>query len=291
MFELLLFLIICSILDLTAARSLHNSGSILIAQPMHTNQNCPSGQYEINGICCDLCKPGSVAKSLDCTKNPKTNCKPCTGGKEYMDKDNFKTACLRCNFCDTEHGMETEKNCTITQNVICRCRTGFFCESTKPCRHCDKCDKCENGRIEKPCTPTQNTICGEKGPGCKIQRRPNIPVQKSPNCETYDFKKIEYRDINLKPYIPKIVCDMEVNQVRSLARKLGLSTAQIDRIIHDNLNDSSEQKIKLLECWHEMQGIKDSYQTLITSLKELKFYDTASKVKQLMERQFNHPED
>ncbi|XP_039191889.1 tumor necrosis factor receptor superfamily member 6 isoform X2 [Crotalus tigris] len=316
MFELLLFLIICSILDLTAARSLHNSGSILIAQPMHTNQNCPSGQYEINGICCDLCKPGSVAKSLDCTKNPKTNCKPCTGGKEYMDKDNFKTACLRCNFCDTEHGMETEKNCTITQNVICRCRTGFFCESTKPCRHCDKCDKCENGRIEKPCTPTQNTICGEKEnllwlllilllvavivglilwrrycPGCKIQRRPNIPVQKSPNCETYDFKKIEYRDINLKPYIPKIVCDMEVNQVRSLARKLGLSTAQIDRIIHDNLNDSSEQKIKLLECWHEMQGIKDSYQTLITSLKELKFYDTASKVKQLMERQFNHPED
>lgn len=84
---------------------------------------------------------------------------------------------------------------------------------------------------------------------------------------------------------------MEVTQVKRLARRLGLSTAQIDVIIHDNLHDSSEQKIKLLECWHEMQGIKDSYQTLITCLRELKFYDTASKVKQLMERQFNQPED
>ncbi|KAG8135387.1 hypothetical protein E2320_008400 [Naja naja] len=307
MFQLLLFLIISPMLDVTAARSLHNSGS---------NQKCPSGQYEFNGICCDFCKPGSVAKSSDCTKNPKTNCKPCTEGKDYMDKDNYITTCLRCNYCDAEHGMETEKNCTITQNVKCRCRTGFFCNSTKPCRHCEKCDQCENGMVAKDCTPTQNTVCGKKDSTkdnlqllwlilpvavivglillwlyCwrfRIQRRSYIPNQ---NYESHELKKVEYPDINWRPYIPEIVRDMEVNQVRKLVRKLGICTAQIDEISHDNVHDSSEQKIKLLERWYETHGIKGSLQTLTTNLKELKFYDAVDKINHLIERKLSHPED
>lgn len=105
------------------------------------------------------------------------------------------------------------------------------------------------------------------------------------------FFLFSFADINLKPYIPEIVRDMEVNQVRKLVRKLGVRTAQIDEITHDNLHDSSEQKIKLLECWHEMHGIKGSYQTLITSLTELKLYDAANKINQIIERNFGHPED
>ncbi|XP_026580243.1 tumor necrosis factor receptor superfamily member 6-like, partial [Pseudonaja textilis] len=258
----------------------------------------------------------SVAKSSDCTRNPKTNCKLCTEGKDYMDKDNYMSTCLRCNYCDAEHGMETEKNCTITQNVQCRCRIGFFCNSPKPCRHCEKCDQCENGIIEKDCTPTQNTVCGKKDsakddlrwlwlilllavivglilwwcccPGYRIQRKRN---QKGPNDESYELKKIEYPDINWKPHIPEIVCNMEVNQVRKLVRKLGICTAQIDEISHDNVHDSSEQKIKLLERWHEMHGIKGSLQTLTTSLKELKYYDAVDKINELIERKLSHPED
>ncbi|XP_058044128.1 tumor necrosis factor receptor superfamily member 6 isoform X3 [Ahaetulla prasina] len=263
MFQLLLFLIICpsllrnskktlEILDSTAAKSLRNSGSV------PTNQNCPRGQYFNNGVCCDFCKPGSVVKTLDCTSNPKTNCKPCTEGKDYMDKDNYKTTCLRCNYCDAVHGMEPEKKCTITQNVKCRCMIGFFCNSTKPCRHCEKCDLCKNGIVVKECTPTQNTICREK--------------------DTQNAK-----DIDLKPYIPEIVRDMEVNHVRKLVRKLGIRTAEIDEIAHDNLNDSSEQKIKLLERWYKTCGIKGSYKTLITSLRELKFYDAVNKINQMRE--------
>ncbi|XP_058044127.1 tumor necrosis factor receptor superfamily member 6 isoform X2 [Ahaetulla prasina] len=306
MFQLLLFLIICPILDSTAAKSLRNSGSV------PTNQNCPRGQYFNNGVCCDFCKPGSVVKTLDCTSNPKTNCKPCTEGKDYMDKDNYKTTCLRCNYCDAVHGMEPEKKCTITQNVKCRCMIGFFCNSTKPCRHCEKCDLCKNGIVVKECTPTQNTICREKDTQnakddllwlClilpvvallvglilwqhyrpRIQRRPNIPDQKGSNDELDELKEDEYPDIDLKPYIPEIVRDMEVNHVRKLVRKLGIRTAEIDEIAHDNLNDSSEQKIKLLERWYKTCGIKGSYKTLITSLRELKFYDAVNKINQMRE--------
>ncbi|ETE59384.1 Tumor necrosis factor receptor superfamily member 6, partial [Ophiophagus hannah] len=298
-----------NILDLTAARSLHNSGS---------SQNCLSGQYEFNGICCDFCKPGSVAKSSDCTRNPKTNCKPCTEGKDYMDKDNYITTCLRCNYCDAEHGMETEKNCTITQNVKCRCRIGFFCNSTKPCRHCEKCDQCENGIVAKDCTPTQNTVCGKKdsakGTWLIVKRVTVKPASSSEDFvyrvrgaefkggQTFQIKTMNHiydkklhhlgaKDINWKPYIPEIVHEMEVNQVRKLVRKLGICTAQIDEISYDNLHDSAEQKIKLLERWHETHGIKGSLQTLITGLKELKFYDAVNKINQLIERKLSHPED
>ncbi|XP_063163898.1 tumor necrosis factor receptor superfamily member 6 [Candoia aspera] len=163
MFQLLLLSITCPILDLTAARFLQNSGSVLMAQQMHTKPKCPIGQYESKGICCDLCEPGSVAKSLGCTENRKTNCIQCVEGKEYMDKYNFNPACLRCNLCDAEHGLETEKNCTIYQNVICRCKPRFFCDLTTACRHCDPCDECENGIIVEKCTQTQNTVCGNKG--------------------------------------------------------------------------------------------------------------------------------
>ncbi|KAM6442295.1 tumor necrosis factor receptor superfamily member 6 [Liasis olivaceus] len=162
MAKLLLLFIICPILDLTAARFLHNSSSILTTQRMNIKPKCHSRQYESNGICCDFCEPGFVAKSLGCTENHKTNCRRCIEGKEYMNEYNYKTACLRCNLCDTEHGMEIEKNCTINQNVTCRCKPDFFCNSTKPCRHCDKCDKCENGIIVENCAQNRNTVCGNK---------------------------------------------------------------------------------------------------------------------------------
>uniref|UniRef100_A0A670ZNH3 Tumor necrosis factor receptor superfamily member 6 n=1 Tax=Pseudonaja textilis TaxID=8673 RepID=A0A670ZNH3_PSETE len=246
---------------------------------------------------------GSVAKSSDCTRNPKTNCKLCTEGKDYMDKDNYMSTCLRCNYCDAEHGMETEKNCTITQNVQCRCRIGFFCNSPKPCRHCEKCDQCENGIIEKDCTPTQNTVCGKKdssdvfslpyvyGSHLKLIEDnvfTHLYIIDYHNCMLFLFS---FADINWKPHIPEIVCNMEVNQVRKLVRKLGICTAQIDEISHDNVHDSSEQKIKLLERWHEMHGIKGSLQTLTTSLKELKYYDAVDKINELIERKLSHPED
>lgn len=105
------------------------------------------------------------------------------------------------------------------------------------------------------------------------------------------FFLFSFADIDLKPYIPEIVRDMEVNQVRKLVRKLGISSAQIDEIAHDNLYDSSEQKIKLLERWHETRGIKGSCQTLINSLRELKFYDAVERINQIIERKCCQTED
>ncbi|XP_062832261.1 tumor necrosis factor receptor superfamily member 6 isoform X2 [Anolis carolinensis] len=130
-------------------------------------------QYQFNTttgvICCSSCNPGSVAINIGCTKTyPITKCKNCIEGKEYMDKFNHKTKCLRCNDCDKEHGLEVETNCTAKQNVKCKCRPGFFCNSP-PCQHCDPCDTCEEGTVLEKCTETQNTKC---------QRREHVPWYK-----------------------------------------------------------------------------------------------------------------
>ncbi|XP_060130858.1 tumor necrosis factor receptor superfamily member 6 isoform X2 [Zootoca vivipara] len=117
-------------------------------------------QYPFQGRCCDSCKPGSFAKRKGCTKdNRTTSCEKCIDGEEYMDNYNYHPKCLRCSHCDSEHGFEVEKNCTIHQNVKCRCKSGYFCNSSEPCRHCAPCDECKGGKILESCTQTNNTRC------------------------------------------------------------------------------------------------------------------------------------
>ncbi|XP_003224413.3 tumor necrosis factor receptor superfamily member 6 isoform X1 [Anolis carolinensis] len=263
-------------------------------------------QYQFNTttgvICCSSCNPGSVAINIGCTKTyPITKCKNCIEGKEYMDKFNHKTKCLRCNDCDKEHGLEVETNCTAKQNVKCKCRPGFFCNSP-PCQHCDPCDTCEEGTVLEKCTETQNTKC---------QRREHVPWYKwalpilfvilvavpvifiickrmRNNRRTYRIppgdKNNEtepmYPDIDLTPCIPDIAEEMKLEQVMKFVRKLGVSPVCIDAVKNNNNNDVTEQKIKLLECWYQETGRKGAFKTLITTLDKLDLRATADKIQQ-----------
>ncbi|KAJ6653581.1 hypothetical protein lerEdw1_009079 [Lerista edwardsae] len=139
-------------LDLIAAES----------SPVHNSvPTCSVGKGLFNDVCCDFCPPGTVVNH-GCTETLRVSCKHCTKGADYMDHPNLNLKCLRCSLCDTEHGLEVEENCTVYQNVKCRCQTGFFCGSEQ-CHHCNPCDTCEDGAIEKDCTQTQNTVCRSKG--------------------------------------------------------------------------------------------------------------------------------
>nr|XP_060624744.1 tumor necrosis factor receptor superfamily member 6 [Anolis sagrei ordinatus] len=263
-------------------------------------------QYSFNTstgvICCSSCYPGFVAKNIGCTKtDPITKCKSCTEGKEYMDKMNHKTKCLRCNDCDREHGLEVETNCTAVKNVKCKCRPDFFCNSP-PCQHCDPCDTCENGAVLEKCTETQNTKCQRKENvpwymwGIPImivipiavavliyfiyKRRNNSGEYTIPPGDEENEMELMYPDMDLTPWIPDIAEEMKLEEVMQFVRKLRVSSIRIDAVINNNNNDVTEQKIKLLECWYQETGIKGAFKTLITTLNRLGFCAIADRIQQ-----------
>ncbi|XP_034994349.1 tumor necrosis factor receptor superfamily member 6 isoform X3 [Zootoca vivipara] len=264
-------------------------------------------QYPFQGRCCDSCKPGSFAKRKGCTKdNRTTSCEKCIDGEEYMDNYNYHPKCLRCSHCDSEHGFEVEKNCTIHQNVKCRCKSGYFCNSSEPCRHCAPCDECKGGKILESCTQTNNTRCDRTeivqdkkaeiiapvvvvlgisitGIGimcyvCKKKKTAKYNVKEPPNG--MEMEPLHYPDLDLLPHIPVIAEEMLLSQVMSFVRRLNMTPNRIDVIMNDNPNNAAEQKIKLLECWYQEHGTKDAYKTLITTLKDLRLCATADKIQE-----------
>ncbi|XP_061491412.1 tumor necrosis factor receptor superfamily member 6 isoform X2 [Rhineura floridana] len=314
-------------LDLIAPGSSHNSDSVPVTHRAYkklaavknvSKRDVPVcqnyTQYVFGNICCDACKPGFVAKTKGCTKDTKTDCKTCTDGQEYMDKYNFITKCLRCGHCDTQHGLEVEKNCTINQNIKCRCRPDFFCNSSEPCSHCNPCDKCEHGIIVENCTRTKNTKCKKKEDSqqhfgtpaivaivvtavgtcivliwiiwkyvIKKRKKSKFTIRDDPRQKEIEMEHLNYPDIDLLPHISEIAELMTLQEVKALARKLNVPHIRIDAIMNDNLNDSTEQKIKLLEYWYQEKGIQDAYRTLISTLRSLNYHATADKIKQKIE--------
>ncbi|KAL8187095.1 UNVERIFIED_CONTAM: hypothetical protein K2H54_032939 [Gekko kuhli] len=244
-------------------------------------------------------------KDKNCTISVKTICKKCEEGKEYMDGYNYLSKCIRCSFCDPEHGLEVDKPCNSSQNVKCRCRHGFFCNSSKPCRHCDPCSKCEDGTVVEECNQTSDTICGRKHDlrwiiGVviplvliviliiiiiiwKYRSKGNwVPKKKINDEQRTELKPLVYPDIDLTPHISDIAEEMTSAQVLKFVRKRGLSNPTVDRITSENMNDATEKKIKLLDSWYQENGIKGAYGTLISSLRDLKERVLADKIERKM---------
>ncbi|XP_074856451.1 tumor necrosis factor receptor superfamily member 6 [Carettochelys insculpta] len=266
---------------------------------------CGDREYATEGICCETCKPGFY-KAADCTKDNKTtDCKPCNNGS-FMDHFNSLPNCLRCQICDTKFGLETAEPCQVTQNVKCRCAQHYFCNSSGRCEHCDPCSKCENGAVEKECTPTTDTVCKSKGNVhwiyivvgiviiclaaiavycCKKKQQNYFDVSKKQLDQDVHKKSISvemepltYSDVDLSTQIPAIVEEMTLSQVKSFVRKNKIPETDIEQTIHDNLNDSAEQKIKLFHLWYQSHGMKGAYGNLMRSLQELKLRTVADKI-------------
>ncbi|XP_020656960.3 tumor necrosis factor receptor superfamily member 6 isoform X2 [Pogona vitticeps] len=264
-------------------------------------------------LCCESCPPGYVAENVGCTKeNPKTSCKKCTLGKEYMDHYNYNTKCLRCRGCDEQHGMEIENNCTINQNTKCKCKTDFFCDSA-PCHHCAPCDSCANGRVLEPCTDTKNTKCEETGESRQhfiiigviillvlvivvvfLLRKKRNNQQKKHTISTkhnIEMVPLKYPDIDLSSHIADIAEEMNLEDVLRLVRKLGVLSSRIEVVKSDNQNNAAEAKIKLLELWYQEKGITGAYGALITTLRKLHLRSAADKIEQKMSLLFQNNEN
>ncbi|CAN8216308.1 unnamed protein product [Coccothraustes coccothraustes] len=85
-------------------------------------------------------------------------------------------------------------------------------------------------------------------------------------------------DVDLSSYIPGIVAEMTLAEVKTFVRHHGVPEPAIDQSIQDFPGDTSEQKIKLFRVWYQRNGMKGAYGTLISSLRKLKMCAVADKI-------------
>ncbi|XP_063816528.1 tumor necrosis factor receptor superfamily member 5 [Pseudophryne corroboree] len=110
--------------------------------------SCNTTQYEKDGRCCSLCKPGQRLNK-DCTENSETECLSCAEG-EYQDTWNRETSCLLHQYCDENFGFHKISEGTAVRNVNCSCKEGNHCSNPA-------CETC-----------VLNTVCG---PGHGVTQR------------------------------------------------------------------------------------------------------------------------
>lgn len=216
-----------------------------------------------------------------------------------MDKEHYSDKCRRCTFCDGEHGLEVETNCTRTQNTKCKCKSNFYCNAPV-CEHCDPCVSCEHGILER-CTSTSNTKCKQESFRYHLLWLLTIPVlailfgllykkywrkrHDDPESGTANSEDMPMNlpDVDLHKYILHIAEEMSLDQVMTFVRKNGMSEVMIDEIKNDNLQHTAEQKIQLLRRWYQTHGRRDAYRTLIKGLRKMKCYALADRIQAIIQ--------
>ncbi|NXL92412.1 TNR6 factor, partial [Alectura lathami] len=206
-------------------------------------------------------------KKIDCPTNTNEHCVPCKPGEEFIDYINDLNKCRRCSLCDSIHGWEVAKNCTPTQNTECTCAKNYFCSTSLPCTHCE------------PCTSSQAVII-TKDLSC-ARTIPSTVSSKTGRyqCQDHSFLFM-LLDIDLSSHVHSIVGEMTVKDIKKFVRHHKLPEPVIDQIVHDNHNDTYEQKIKLFQAWYQTHGMRGAYGTLISSLRDLKMCAVADKIEE-----------
>lgn len=116
-----------------------------------------NNEYEKDGRCCSLCKPGQWL-SRDCAENTDTLCVACSVG-EYQDKYNRETSCLLHRECNEQLGFEKIREGTPTSNVNCTCKLGKHCSSAA-CETCVSNKQCGPGEgVVQKATSSSDTQC------------------------------------------------------------------------------------------------------------------------------------
>ncbi|KAM3666281.1 tumor necrosis factor receptor superfamily member 6 [Ammospiza maritima maritima] len=263
--------------------------------------NCREDEYSLDSQCCKKCRRGFV-KNVSCPTDVTKHCAPCQKGKEFMDHPNDLDECFRCKWCDSHFGLEVVKNCTPEENTQCACAKNHFCSPTG-CDTCIPCTICESGVIEEQCTAASDTVCGTKDPATpgliiagvllllsiiagaivwyKRRKQKDLEIN-TPGNGVYKGEHVDIplivQDVDLSRYIPGIVAEMTLTEVKTFARHHDVSEPTIDQSIQDFPGDTSEQKIRLFRVWYQSHGMKGAYETLIRSLRELKMCAAADKI-------------
>lgn len=132
-------------------------GCLLTAVHLGQCNTCTDKQYVFNGQCCDLCQPGMRLVN-HCTDVTKTQCLLCNSG-EYMNTWNRESRCYQHTHCESNEGLQVEKEGTSDTDTICACKEGLHCTS-KECRRCVLHTSCGPGfGVKQMATGTDDTVC------------------------------------------------------------------------------------------------------------------------------------
>ncbi|XP_048379515.1 tumor necrosis factor receptor superfamily member 14-like isoform X2 [Stegostoma tigrinum] len=122
---------------------------------------CGEKEYEHQGICCPMCKPGHRVRG-HCTQSSGTECYPCTD-KTFHADFNGDDDCKSCRSCG--EGTFPIVACTSIRDTICDCLEGFHCESitVDGCERCSKHSTCPPGEeVVSRGAYRKNTVCRRK---------------------------------------------------------------------------------------------------------------------------------
>ncbi|KAJ8366156.1 hypothetical protein SKAU_G00149870 [Synaphobranchus kaupii] len=272
---------------------------------MKRQRQCPDGQREYKGQqCCKLCSPGFYAGT--CSQNSSSVCRPCDSGS-YLDHPNVMDSCELCTSCDPKANLETKEECTVTQNAVCTCKKGYYCDKgfREECKACHSCKKCEGDFvIEKQCTSTNDTVCKKVEGGGPwwialiflilgivgvvgvwfLKKRKRFCFADKPKeyCDPGDQAKeideyIPLKGIDLGPHLNDIVEELGPKLTIELARGC-LSDADIEFSEEDAQSNARDKSYKILRAWYEKQGFDDAAPNLIRGLRERGKKTTADKI-------------
>ncbi|XP_068935529.1 tumor necrosis factor receptor superfamily member 14-like isoform X1 [Petaurus breviceps papuanus] len=121
---------------------------------------CMMGQYDVDGECCYPCHAGYRINGT-CSIMTGTTCVPCDPGTYTVHQSGLKE-CLQCNFCDSEFGFMTRRECSSISNTVCGCSPGHYCNEMKDddCKLCLPHRVCAPGQyVKSQGTEGSNTIC------------------------------------------------------------------------------------------------------------------------------------
>ncbi|XP_044153801.1 tumor necrosis factor receptor superfamily member 5 [Bufo gargarizans] len=154
---------------------------------------CDVTEYEKDGRCCSLCRPGKWLLR-DCTKQNDTVCITCSAG-EYQDKYHRETSCLLHKECNEQLGFEKISEGNLTTNANCRCQVGKHCSSAA-CETCVLNKVCGPGEgVVQRATSVSDTKCSP----CNVGTYSDTESEIEP-CK--DWSKCGEEEVTIQPGTP-----------------------------------------------------------------------------------------
>ncbi|XP_030643348.1 tumor necrosis factor receptor superfamily member 6 [Chanos chanos] len=263
------------------------------------NEKCTDGTYEEEGKTCCLCSSGEYLDG-GCSST-KENCRPCSEGNTYQSVANKEPNCEPCTICNYKANLETEKNCTVNEDTVCKCRKGYYCNpERRPCKVCHPCSICEGQWEEvESCTATSDTVCKEEAAAPAVIAIPCVGAalifaflgykfgKKSRCCSRTDAESVGVQEmehlqgVDLEPHLQAIADALGWKVVRHLARLDNMSQ-EVENVQISYPTDSAEWSYRVLKAWTQKQGLERGYSKLITTLRREHYSSLADKVAEIV---------